>query len=113
MSGRQSYKTRWQNRLKKSGLGVGPVCVGLVMSTHAKADGRDVFPSARDMAEGIGADRKTVSKHRKTLEDGGWLAQVGTYKRQVNGKVYRLTLPEDLAQWRHGAGRVRSDGAPF
>lgn len=87
-----SHKSKWQNEIVRSGLGPGPVGVGLVMSISANADGTGVYPSMRAVAEGMGCSRGYVERHCATAVEYGWLTTVAKAIPGHRGTEYRLTF---------------------
>jgi hypothetical protein len=87
-----SVKSQWQTEIVRSGLGSGPVGVGMVMSTYANADGTGVHPSMRTVAEGMGCSRGYVERHCETLVEQDRLATVAKAIPGHRGTEYRLTF---------------------
>jgi hypothetical protein len=87
-----SIKSKWQTEIVRSGLGQGPVGVGMVMSTYANADGTGVHPSMRTVAEGMGCSRGYVERHCAALVEHDRLATVAKAIPGHRGTEYRLTF---------------------
>ena len=91
MSG-QSVKSKWQAEIVRSGLGPGPVGVGMVMSTYADADGTKVHPSMEAVAKGMGCSRGYVERHCAALVEHARLTTVAKAIPGHRGTEYRLTF---------------------
>src|SRR5665647_1326000 len=87
-----SVKSKWQTEIVRSGLGAGPVGVGLAMSLSANADGTGVYPSMQSVAEGMGCSRGYVERHCATDVEYNWLATVAKAIPGHRGTEYRLTF---------------------
>lgn len=87
----QSVKSKWQTGIVKSGLGAGPVGVGLAMSLSANADGTRVYPSMKAIAEGMGCSRGYVERHCATNVEHDWLTTVAQAVPGHRGTEYRLS----------------------
>ena len=89
---RTATRFEWERAFRKSGVGLGPVAAGLALVTYASADGTNIYPSQRALAEGLGVDRSAFGRWVEELTEMGWLKVVGA--RPQRQREYRLTIPE-------------------
>lgn len=111
MSKPVAFRFEWEQALRASALSAKARHIGHLMATYASADGTNIFPGNKRLAEGAAVSARTVSTAVRDLRDGGWVERT----RQGNSRngqtdVYRLRLPSTShpPAARSGASAARS-----
>lgn len=74
------------------------VAIAMVLSTHGRIDGTNIYPSKETLARKCKTSERTVYRSLKRLADRGYIADVSEIPRGQRGAkglctVYRMTLP--------------------
>lgn len=98
-NGARDYRYRerwWRGFLAVPDLPAGARLVGLVLSTHARADGTRAVASVAMLAADIGAGESTVRRHLAWIVSSGWAERTARGGRDGSGRVhaseYALTI---------------------
>lgn len=89
-----SLKTRWQRSVSRdTSLSYLTRAILSCLSHYMNADGSKCFPSQQMLADDVGCQRQTVSKHLDEVVEAGYLTKIAFGKHQY---AYRPTLPNDF-----------------
>lgn len=82
----------------------------LTLSTYGDVEGREIFPSTRELARATGLSRRRVEEHLRIAAEEGWIDReasgTGHGWRQMS---YRLGMPENVGTLRPHHEDARGD----
>jgi len=97
VTGAPAGRFEWEQAVRSARLGLRDVAVALAMATFSTTrTGGDIRPGDGRVARGLGVDRRTVERARRSLVAGGFLRVVREGGPGRAGE-YLLTLPPGMA----------------